>query len=98
MRFTWDENKAAAVEAEHHVEFAHLIDIFNDAFAVEFIDEAHSTEEELRYAIIGMTARYGLVYLVFTQEESDDVELHFITARHAEKWMVDEYEENKERW
>lgn len=98
MKFTWDEDKAAAVKEEHHVEFAHVIDIFEDPHAVEFVDEAHSTETETRYAIIGLTAKYGLIYLVFTENEADaELELHFITARRAETWMVDEYEENKER-
>lgn len=98
MRFTWDEEKAAAVSAEHAVEFAHLIDIFSDPDAVEYIDEAHSTEDETRFAIIGLTAHYGLAYLVFTQDDTgEQVALHFITARRAEPWMVDEYEENKKR-
>jgi len=99
VKFSWDEDKAAAVNEEHHVEFAKIIDVFSDPYAVEFVDEAHSTEEETRYAIIGLTAPYGLVYLVFTHEEPGygDVELRFITARPAEKWMVDEYEENKKR-
>jgi uncharacterized DUF497 family protein len=60
----------------------------------DLIDEAHSTEEEIRYAIIGLTS-YGLVYLVFTEPTED--ELHFITARLAENWMVKEYEENRKR-
>ena len=90
MEFTWDEAKAE----NHSIEFARIIDIFEDSFAVEFIDEAHSTEEEIRYAIIGLTS-YGLVYLVFT--EPDKNQLHFITARLAEKWMVKEYEENRKR-
>jgi uncharacterized DUF497 family protein len=99
VKFSWDEDKAAAVKEEHHIEFARIIDLFSDPYAVEFVDEAHSTEEETRYAIIGLTARYGLVYLVFTHEEPGhgDVDLRFITARPAEKWMVDEYEENKKR-
>lgn len=98
MRFTWDEDKAAAVSHEHSVEFARLIDVFSDPYAVEFIDEAHSTEDETRYAIIGLTAQYGLVYLVFTELDADgEIELHFVTARRAEPWMVEEYEENKRR-
>src|SRR5215210_5465557 len=98
MRFTWAEDKAAAVAAEHHVEFTRVIDIFSDPYAVEFVDEAHSTEDETRYAIIGLTAEYGLLYLVFTQLEAEgaESELHFITARRAEPWMVEEYEENRQ--
>ncbi|HEX8096987.1 MAG TPA: BrnT family toxin [Pyrinomonadaceae bacterium] len=75
-----------------------LIDIFKDPCAVEFVDESHSTEMETRYAIVGLTAEYGLVCLVFTENEADaELELHFITARRAEPWMVDEYEKSKER-
>ena len=98
MRFTWDEDKAEAVSKDHAIYFAQIIDIFSDPCAVEFIDEAHSTESETRYSIIGLTAAYGLVYLVFTQLELDDqVDLHFVSARRAEPWMVKEYEENKQR-
>lgn len=94
MEYTWDEAKAAKVKDEHAIEFTKIVVIFEDPFAIEFIDEVHSTEEETRYAIIGMTS-YGLIYLVFT--ESDANELHFITARLAENWMVKEYEENRKR-
>lgn len=98
VRYTWDEEKAIEVSKDHRVDFARVIDIFSDPYAVEFVDESHSTEAETRYAIIGLTAAYGLSHLVFTEREADgEVELHFITARRAEPWMVDEYEENKRR-
>ena len=96
MRYIWDEDKAAAVQREHHVSFAQIIDIFNDPYAVEFVDEGHSTEDEERYAITGLTAAYGLVHLAFSEIEFDgELALRFITARRAEPWMVKEYEENK---
>jgi uncharacterized DUF497 family protein len=100
MRYTWDEEKAAAVERQHAVAFAKVIDIFSDPVAVEFIDESHSTEVETRYAIIGLTAEYGLTFLVFTETEAEagEIELHFVTAWRAERWMVKEYEKNKERY
>jgi len=94
MNYTWNESKAVKVKLEHSIEFAKITDIFEDAFALEFIDESHSTDE-IRYAIIGITV-YGLVYLVFTEPEED--ELHFITARLAENWMVKEYEKNRKRY
>ncbi|MCP9493869.1 MAG: hypothetical protein MSG64_05355 [Pyrinomonadaceae bacterium MAG19_C2-C3] len=46
----------------------------------------------MRYAIIALTAAYGLTFLVYTEPEPD--EIHFITARRAESWMVKDYEEN----
>lgn len=82
--------------ADHKVDFARLIDIFDDISPVDFIDEAHSTDEETRYAIIAKTAEYGLIYLVYAAVGED--KLRFITARKAEKWMVKVYEQHKKRF
>lgn len=95
MNFTWDKNKAEKVKANHKVDFEKLQDIFVDPFAIEFVDEEHSTDDEIRFAIIGQTVEYCLVYLVFT--ETTETKLHFITARKAENWMVKQYEENRSR-
>ncbi|MGI8641185.1 MAG: hypothetical protein ACR2MG_14715 [Pyrinomonadaceae bacterium] len=70
-------------------------DVFDDPFAVEYIDEKHSTEEEVRFAIIGLTVEYGLIQLIFT--EPTETELHFVTARKAGNWMVKIYEQNRRR-
>lgn len=94
MRYTWNEEKAEQVRNDHGIDFARIIDIFGDPYGIDFEDVAHSTEVETRFAIIGLTALYGLVYLVYT--ETADDELHFITARRAEKWMTDEYKENRQ--
>jgi uncharacterized protein len=95
MEFTWNENKAQKVKDEHKIEFDKIKDVFDDPFAVEFTDETHSADEEVRFAIIGLTVEYGLIYLVFT--EPNENELHFITARKAEKWMMKDYEQNRRR-
>ncbi len=93
MKFTWDKKKSVKVKKQHKVDFAGLTDVFNDSFAIEFTDEEHSTEDEVRFAIIGLTAKYGLIYLVFT--EISETELNFITARKAENWMVKKYDQNR---
>ncbi len=95
MNYTWDPAKRAKVVAEHKVDLANIKDIFVDPFALEFIDEAHSTNDERRFAIIGLTAECGLIYLVFTEVSQE--ELRFITARKAEPWMVKEYEQARRR-
>ena len=95
MEYTWDPKKAKKVAIEHKVEFSRIEDIFLDPYAVEFIDESHSEGDDLRFAIIGLTAEYGLIYLVFT--ESDGETIRFITARKAQRWMVKEYEEKRRR-
>lgn len=55
MEYTWDESKAERVKSEHAIEFSKITNIFEDFYAIEFIDEAHSNENETRYAIIGLT-------------------------------------------
>ena len=95
MKYIWDSAKKAKVATEHKVDFEKIEDIFDDPFAVEFFDEAHSDDSEARFGIIGLTAEYGLIYLVFT-EVSPEM-LRFITARKAEPWMVKEYEQERRR-
>ena len=94
--FVWDESKREQVIKEHKVDFAEIGDVFDDAYAIDFVDEAHSTEDETRYDIIGKTARYGLVFLVYATESETDTK--FITARRAEPWMVRDYEKNRHRF
>jgi uncharacterized DUF497 family protein len=96
VRFTWDDDKAEEVRREHKVDFARLRDIFDDPYGVEYEDVKHSTPEEARYCVIALTAAYGLMFLSYTEPEPE--EIHCITARRADPWMVDEYEENKKRW
>ncbi len=90
--FVWDESKRLKVVAEHKVDFALLLDAFDDDFGVYFEDVEHSTQEETRFNLIGFAARYGLIFAAFTYENKD---IRLITAWKAEKWMVKEYEQYK---
>jgi len=74
MRYTWDTGKAIKVARDHNVEFARLEDVFRDPFAIEFADHSHS-RDEVRFAIIGLTAAYGLIYLVFTEVSENEIVL-----------------------
>jgi uncharacterized DUF497 family protein len=86
--FVWDESKRFKVLAVHKVDFELITDVFDDPIGIYNDDLGHS-ESELRYTVIGMTAEYGLVFLVFSYVEE---KIRFITARRAENWMVKEYE------
>ncbi|HMS08028.1 MAG TPA: BrnT family toxin [Pyrinomonadaceae bacterium] len=86
--FVWDEGKRLKVLDEHRVDLALITDIFDDPNAV-FRDDLGHSENEIRYTVIGITAQYGLVFLVFTYR---DEKVRFLTARRAEKWMVKDYE------
>ena len=93
--FVWDEAKRRKVIEEHKIDFELIFDVFEDVFSFDFEDYEHSTETEIRWGIIGQTAQYGLIVLIYTIAENNDV--RFISARKAEKWMVKKYEENRRR-
>ena len=95
MKFTWNPAKREKVFVEHKVDFDKITDVFDDPLALEFVDIEHSSEEEVRFAIIGLTAQYGLIYAVHTAPSDD--EIHFVTARRAEPLMVKEYDKERGR-
>ncbi len=95
MKFTWNPQKAEKVKIEHKIDFEKIKDVFEDSFSLDLIDELHSTSDEERFIIVGKTAYYGLIHLVYTMKSDD--EIHFITARKAEKWYVKKYEESIRR-
>ncbi len=95
MKFSWDEAKRERVLIEHKVDFAKIGDVFEDPFAIEDLDELHSTADEIRFTIIGLTREYGLIFLAFT--EPQETELRFITARKAEPWMTTLYDEGRSK-
>jgi len=91
MRFEWDEEKALENAKKHQVSFEQAQKLFNDPRAVPFEDLEHSTTDETRYVMIGMSS-LGLLFVSFTYRD-DTVRL--ISARRAEKWMVKVYEDKK---
>lgn len=88
MLFVWDESKRLKVLKDHKVDFRLLTDVFDDPFGIYGEDVEHSNHE-LRYSVVGRSAEYGLVFVIFIYVE-DKVRL--ITARRAEGWMKNEYE------
>ena len=89
MQFEWDEDKALKNAKKHRVSFEQAQQVFNDSRAVPFEDLRHSSINEIRYVMIGMSS-IGLLFVSFIHRE-DTVRL--ISARRAEKWMVKIYEE-----
>ena len=84
--FEWDQTKRRQVLRDHGIDLAEITDIFDDPYGMLFEDVAHSTDNEMRFAIIGQTARYGLIYAAYLY--MGEVNIRFITARRAESWMV----------
>lgn len=91
MHFEWDEVKAQQNAKKHRVTYEQAQEIFNDPRAVPFEDLEHSTHEETRYVMIGMSS-IGLLFVSFSYREKF---VRLISARRAQKWMVKVYEDEK---
>jgi uncharacterized DUF497 family protein len=65
MRFEWDEEKALENAKKHRVSFEQAQQVFDDPRAVPFEDLEHSTTNETRYVMIGMSP-LGLLFVSFT--------------------------------
>jgi hypothetical protein len=94
VKFEWDPKKAAMNLKNHRVSFDEAIEVFYDPRAVEGIDWDHSTVDEQRFFVIGLSTR-RLLYVVYCERrqwEGDEVVTRIIHARKAEKEHRDLYE------
>ncbi len=77
--FEWDDAKAESNARGHGVTFEAACGVFGDTFALEWLDEAHSADEE-RFVIVGV-ADDRLVYVAYTLRGP---RIRIISARLAE--------------
>ncbi len=85
--FEWDDTNAAGNYATHDVRFETARDAFQDAFAVDWLDERVPYGED-RYAIIGKVES-RLLYVAYTMRN------RIIAARGAEPYEKRRYHEEK---
>lgn len=88
--FEWDEDKNAENIFNHDgISFEEAIKAFDDPLAIPLEDVEHSTEDEIRYALIGM-CKIGLIFISFTFRDEN---YRIISARKASKKMEKMYVE-----
>ncbi len=64
--FEWDDKKATANIRSHSVSFVEAASIFDDGLMVTNADLSHSEEED-RYASIGLSSRNRLLVVIYTE-------------------------------
>ena len=92
LKFEWNKAKAMRNYRKHGVTFALARGVFEDAFAVEFVDDRQEYGED-RFVIIGMVDGDTL-NVVYT--ERDDV-IRIISARRATKHEEAAYFQQEEQ-
>lgn len=92
--FEWDPVKAALNARKHGVTFEQASSVFNDPMALTVFDEENSTENEDRWVTLGQTNRQIYLVIVHTYREHkrDAVTIRLISARHATKHEINQYE------
>ena len=88
MKFEWDEEKDKKNRKKHGIGFAEVLPAFLDPKRLEWIDVAHSTQEEERIDIIGRAGSSLFVFGVYTDRNEC---IRIISARKAKKEEIDEY-------
>lgn len=78
LLFEWDEAKAADNYAKHGVSFELATRVFEDPFAMEFLDDRVDYGEE-RFVIIGIVDA-NVLYVAYTEREE---KFRIISARRA---------------
>ncbi len=88
-KFQWDDVKAAANFAGHGVTFEAACAVFNDPFALDWLDETEDYGED-RYARIGMSEG-RLLFVGYTMRGEA---IRIISARGAEPYERRQHHEN----
>ena len=89
--FEWDPVKAEANFKKHGVTFAEGMTIFDDENAITIYDYSHSQEED-RFADLGMSKNGNMLSVVYTERED---RIRLIHARRANREERRFYEKNK---
>ena len=90
MKFEWDGSKDRDNRRKHGVTFNDAKTAFQDGVGRLIPDPNHSVEE-VRFILLGMSTRHGLLVVCHSEPEADTVRV--ISARRAGPHERRQYEE-----
>jgi len=89
LDFVWNAQKAASNFGKHGIHFEQACEVFVDPL-VRLLDAG--VEDEARDAVIGVTERGRLLFVVHIERENEAIRI--ISARPAEAREKKDYEDN----
>jgi len=92
LRFEWDPEKAAVNWDKHGVSFEEAATAFGDPLSLTIPDPDHSSPEELRFVVLGLSFQNRLLVVVHV-EQGDNIRI--ISARPATRAERRTYEEKE---
>lgn len=96
IKFTWDNSKNEANIKKHGVSFEEAVSVFDDTGSLIMFDEVHSTVDEDRFLIIGVSYKIRVLLVCHCYRENDTV-VRIISARKADFNERNAYATNDER-
>ena len=87
LEFEWNDAKAEANWQAHGVSFELAKTVFQDAFAIELLDDREDYGEE-RLVVIGMAEGQVVLFVAYTERSE---RIRIISARRATKHEQDHY-------
>lgn len=91
LRFEWDPGKATSNLLKHGVSFLEAATVFGDPLG-EIIDDPDHSTTEARSIIMGVSEKFRLLIVVFTDERD---KIRIVSARAATMGERHEYEERQ---
>ena len=82
LRIEWDSAKARANLRKHGVSFQEAETAFLDDYALVLPDPDHSSSDEERLVLIGLSSALRVLLVIYCEREGGDV-LRLIPARQA---------------
>jgi len=92
IKFNWAPAKAASNLRKHGVSFEEAQSVFYDEFAIQFYDESHSSDDEERFLMLGMSSGAHLLLVCHCERDGGGV-IRIISARKATKQESSFYEQ-----
>ena len=92
VRFIWDEKKNQLNLKKHGVDFNDAVRAWYDPDRLDFFDEKHSTQKEIRWIFLGAVT--GIVLYVVETEPGEET-VRIISARKALKHEEKAYYANR---
>ena len=92
--FVWDEDKNRANIRKHGIAFDIALRVFDDELRLEYLDTAHSQNED-RYITIGLVHdMLAVIYCERKSTHSENPDIRIISARLATKLEKNAYNNN----
>ena len=81
ITFEWDDKKAASNLSKHGVSFPEAQSVFYDDYAIQFLDDGSSSEED-RLLMLGYSNQDRILIVVHCERSEGEV-IRIISARKA---------------